>query len=126
MNRQARAESREILQCEKFFRSRRSRGVHATGERLAIVNEKVRRLVPREGLTDLLRHRRRRWVLRGRDARDAPRVASITSTNSSRPVAVGITKTSAAMICPTWLAKNVRHGRDAAVEGGSCTSRLWR
>jgi hypothetical protein len=35
--------------------------------------------------------------------------AKITSAKSSRPVALGTTKKSAATICPMWLVKNVRH-----------------
>jgi hypothetical protein len=60
------------------------------------------RFGPRECFSKPLRGPRRGRILRRCDAHDAPAlVASITKTNNRRPVAVGTTKKSAAVICWT-------------------------
>jgi hypothetical protein len=47
----------------------------------------------------------------------SPVVRGMTSTNKQPVVTVGTTKKSAAMIWPTWLARNVRHGGDGGDTG---------
>ncbi len=86
---------------------------------IAIADQVSRRVVPWERFSELLSGPRRRRMGGDRDAHDASTfVRQDHQTNSRRHVAVGTTKKSAAISCPTWFVKNVRQ----VCDGG----RRWR
>jgi hypothetical protein len=77
---------------------------------IAVVNQLVRRLVPREGFHDLLPDPHYRWMIgHAQRGQATPLGRRITKTDSSRKLIVGTTRKSMAEIPAMWFRRNVFH-----------------